>query len=321
MKSIHMVAWIACLLFFLESASGQLPLDKDWQANSILKNARHFTIAGLGACQGVSIVHNKVYLYGDRYDLTPRIGVIQEFHYDATSSKLSPTGRVLKLNKQQQPLITHPTGIAYLDKNNVFLGDTVNQKARIYLIDWQRAWQDGNLDHAVKHQIEDDLAVNGCRPITIQTAGQRMIATADYGSTKNEIRFYDPAKLSTASKTSDPKVLKTKFDCGPFNQNLDWDAETGQLICIQNVVPGRGWRLQFIDLEQAFKTKKGAVQPALTKEITFPAHTELEGSRFLPDGKLILTTAHRENNVWIGTPESIVPKMSKRGHAVPFFDQ
>ena len=158
-----------------ELASGQEP-DSDWKSNAILANSESHTVENIGAGQGVALINNKLYFYGDKYDATPRIGVIREY-----TLKMQPTGRTLLLNQNGKPRLTHPTGIAYLDKNNAFIGDTVNQKAKIYLLDWEQAWKDGNLDRAIKHEIVDDVMINGCRPLLVAANGRRYIATSDYG--------------------------------------------------------------------------------------------------------------------------------------------
>lgn len=291
-------------------------LDKQWKANTVLRDARSYTVKGLGACQGVNVINNKLYFYGDRYDVSPRTGVIREYDLQMKS-----TGRSVLLNKVGKPVMTHPTGIAFLDRHNVFIGDTVDQKAKIYWINWEKAWKTGNLDHAIRAVIEDDLAVNGCRPLLVSNNGKRYIATADYGDTGNRLRLYDPQKLSQAKKTSDDGVLVAKIGCGKFNQNLDWHAESGQIVFIQNVIAGLGWQLQYIDLNRALKNSNTLGRGTIKRQLVFPAHTELEGFRVLPDGRMIFVTAHKEKNVWIGKPLQIVGKMSQPGYELPFFDK
>ena len=54
------------------------------------------------------MVHDgKIYVYGDNYRLSPRVGVIREYDMD-----LSPTGREVRLSGGQ-PLIIHPTGLTW----------------------------------------------------------------------------------------------------------------------------------------------------------------------------------------------------------------
>jgi hypothetical protein len=60
---------------------------------------------GLGAMQGVSFHEGKVYLYGDCYDVKPRVGVIRE-----CSADYQATGKVIWLRNKDKPLLRHPTG-------------------------------------------------------------------------------------------------------------------------------------------------------------------------------------------------------------------
>src|SRR5262249_11984347 len=152
------------------------------------------------------------------------------------------TGRVVWLRKNDKPLLVHPTGLTWHQKWGTFLGDTVNRKAIIYRLDWEKALADGNLDRAVLSVIEDDAANNGCRPEFLNTGGRDYLATADYGDVRPEIRLYDPEKLLLSGRSSAPGVVAARILCGSFNQNLHWDPQRGQITCIQNVIAGRGWQ-------------------------------------------------------------------------------
>ena len=76
-----------------------------------------------------------------------------------------------------------------------FLGDTIKtadparSRAVIYRLDWEKAWKDGNLDAAIVSTIDDDAAVNGCRPEFVEINGRTFLATADYGDIRPEIRL------------------------------------------------------------------------------------------------------------------------------------
>ena len=127
-------------------------------------------------------------------------------------------------------MILHPTGLTWDRRWGTFLGDTVLKKAMIYRLDWAIAWQDGDLDRAVQDVIDDDAATNGCRP-TFVTLGWsdafwRPPTTA---TTTPKIRLYDPEALLAAKRSSAPGVIIHRIRCGPFNQNMHWDAETGLL--------------------------------------------------------------------------------------------
>ena len=94
-------------------------------------------------------------------------------------------------------------------------------------------------DRAVLDVIDDDAAVNGCRPEFVRLGDRDYLATADYGDVRPEVRLYDPQKLVKARRSSAPGVVVHRVLCGPFNQNLHWDARRGQLTCVQNVIAGR----------------------------------------------------------------------------------
>jgi hypothetical protein len=249
MPRLPRVAWaLSVLLLGLCPARLPAPPEPDflWTADAVLEKERKLTREGLGAAQGATLFGGKVYIYGDVYDARPRVGVIREYTAD-----LEPTGRVVWLRRENKPLLLHPTGLTRHEKYGTFLGDTVNRKAVIYRLDWKRAWLDGNLDRAVLDVIRDDAAVNGCRPEFVEHQGKAWLATSDYGDVRPEVRLYDVEKMLEAKRTSAPGVTAYRFLCGPFNQNLHWDGKTGRLTCIQNVIAGRGWRLDVLDLRKA----------------------------------------------------------------------
>lgn len=173
------------------------PPDASWMADAAVENPRVVTDAKLGACQGIAVRDGRIYAYGDVYSVKPRVGVIREYDMD-----LNPTGREIWLRQADRPVIIHPTGLTWDDRWGTLLGDTVNKKARIYRIDWQRAWSDGNLDSAVLDVIDDDAAINGCRPTFVTINGRKLIATADYGEVHPEIRLYDPELLLKSHRSS-----------------------------------------------------------------------------------------------------------------------
>ena len=244
---------------------------------------------GLGAMQGVSFHDGKTYLYGDVWDANPRVGVIREYTAD-----YKPTGRVVWLRQADKPLLRHPTGLTWHSRWGTFLGDTVNHKAVIYRIDWKKAWEDGNLDRAVLDVIDDDAAVNGCRPEFVAVGGRDYLATADYGDVRPEVRLYDPEEMLKAKRSSAPGVVAHRVLCGPFNQNLHWDAERGQLTCVQNVIAGRGWRLDVLDLARAVADGRAWGPGVRVRTQTFLPHDELEGYRPLDDRRGLFVTSSRQ---------------------------
>ena len=281
------------------------PPDGVWVANATVEPINVISDPDLGAGQGVSLLNGKLYFYGDVHTANPRVGVIREYDPD-----LRPTGRVLWLRRQGKPLILHPTGLTHDPKWGTFLGDTVAKKARIYRLDWDRVWRDGRLDDAVLDEIDDDAAINGCRPAFVEFAGRPLLATADYGNVHPELRLYDPAALLTAHRSSAPGVVVHRVLVGPFNQNLYWEGATSQLICIQNVIEGRGWRLDRLDLTKAIADGRGHAPGVRLSTSTFLPHNELEG--FLPLGKerALFVTSSRRENLLLGTITPIEPRQS-----------
>ncbi|HEV3446755.1 MAG TPA: hypothetical protein VG099_19100, partial [Gemmataceae bacterium] len=171
--SRRIVAWLfLCTLPGCESTAQQPPPDASWMADAKLDVERSITDLGLGAVQGVVLRDGKVYAYGDVVQARPRVGVIREYN-----KRLEPTGRALWLRKDGKPLIIHPTGLTWHERWGTFLGDTIKtadparSRAVIYRLDWQRAWNDGDLDEAIQSIIEDDAAINGCRPEFVTLSG------------------------------------------------------------------------------------------------------------------------------------------------------
>jgi hypothetical protein len=283
----------------------QPPPDTNWTANAELAGAKARTMDGLGAMQGVSFHDGKVYLYGDVWDARPRVGVIREYTED-----YQPTGRVVWLRKGDRPLIRHPTGLTWHARLGTFLGDTVAQRGVIYRLDWARAWADGNLDHAVRDVLDDDAAVNGCRPEFVRLHDRDYLATADYGDVRPEVRLYDPEKLLATRRSSAPGVVAHRFLCGPFNQNLHWDARRGQLTCVQNVVAGRGWRLDVLDLAKAVADGRAWGPGVRLRTLTFAQHDELEGYRPLGEAGGQFVTSSRRNNLVVGAVQEVQPHAS-----------
>jgi hypothetical protein len=281
------------------------PPDAAWTANAELRNAKTLTMAGLGAMQGVSFYQGKVYLYGDVWNANPRVGVIREY-----TRTYEPTGRVVWLRKDGKPLLRHPTGLTWHPRWGTFLGDTVDRKGIIYRFDWDRAWQDGNLDRAVQDVLTDDAAVNGCRPEFVTLEGRDYLATSDYGDVRPELRLYDVEKLLQAGRSSAPGVVTHRVLCGPFNQNLHWDPARGQLTCVQNVIAGRGWRLDVLDLARAAADGRAWGPGVRVRLLTFAPHDELEGYRPLTEGRGLFVTSSRTGNLTVAEVQAAQPRES-----------
>ncbi len=283
----------------------QPPPDAAWIANAGLDPITTRTIMGVGAMQGVTFRDGKVYLFGDVEDAKPRVGVLREY-----SRNYEPTGRTVWLRRHGKPLILHPTGLTWHPRWGTFLGDTVNRKAVIYHLDWERAWADGDLDRAVLDVIDDDAAVNGCRPEFVTVDGHDYLATADYGDVRPEVRLYDPQKLLERKRTSAPSVAAHRILCGPFNQSLHWDAAHGQLTCVQNVIAGRGWRLEIFDLSKAVADGRSDGPGVRVRLLTFMPHDELEGYRPLSEGRGLFVTSSLKDNLIVGDVKQVAPRES-----------
>jgi hypothetical protein len=276
------------------AAGPEAPPAPKWIANAEIVDAKTFTLEGLGDAQGVSIRGEKLYVYGDVKEPGPRCGVIREY-----TAEFKPTGKVIWLRQGGKAIILHPTGLTWHPKLGCFLGDTVLGKATIYQLDWDRALTDGTLDAAVLTRIDDDAAINGCRPEFVELEGTPYLATADYGDVHPEVRLLDVGRMLAAKRTSAPGVVARRFLAGPFNQNLAWDADTGRLTCIQNVVAGLGWRLDTLDLAKAVADGRADGPGVRVSRQTFPPGDELEGWR--PLGKrAIFVTSAQANNITVG---------------------
>ena len=284
------------------------PPDGEWTANAVLTQSRAVTDLGLGAVQGVVVRDGKIYAYGDVVSAKPRVGVIREYNLE-----LNPTGRVVWLRRDDKPLILHPTGLTWDTRIGTFLGDTVLKKAIIYRLDWARAWHDGNLDHAVLDVIDDDSATNGCRPTFVTVGGRTLLATSDYGDVHPEVRLYDPEALLAAKRSSASGVIVHRFRCGPFNQNMQWDSSTGRLTCVQNVIEGRGWRLDVLDLQKAIAAGEAAAPGVRVLTHTFTPHDELEGYWPLDRERSLLAVARRQDNLLVGVIQTAPPRSSPPG--------
>jgi hypothetical protein len=266
-----------------------------WTVNAEVQRTRTVVDREVGAGQGVTRFGDRLYVYGDLVFARPRVGVIKEFDLE-----LRPTGRSVRLMRQGKPLLIHPTGLTRHEPWGTFLGDTVHQKARIYRLDWEQAWKDGNLDRAVLGEIDDDAAINGTRPVFVSLGGKTYLATADYGDVHPEIRLYDPDRLLAAGRSSAPGVVVHRVLCGPFNQNLHWDESLGHLICIQNVTAGSGWRLDRLDLARGVADGRAHGPGVRVRTLTFSPRNELEGFLPIAQDMVLFVVASREETLVLG---------------------
>jgi hypothetical protein len=257
------------------------------------------TCAGLGRAQGAAVADGKVYLYGDADP-----GVIREYRLAAAApgADLVPTGRAASLTRNGIDLLNHPTGLAMHGGLPCFVGNTVTatKQGRIYRLDIEQALRSGTVDGAILNDALDDLAVQGSRPEYVRMGGRWLIATSDYGPGPNFVRFYDPAALAHAERTSAPGVLVRSVPCGAWVQSLHWIDRTHTLVIIQNIIEGRRWRLTLVsDLTAAdYRTAPGV------RVVDLPGHDdELEGYAEIKPGIGVFVTSSQENNVTFAVPQ------------------
>lgn len=259
-----------------------------------MKIEHSFNIDSLGACQGVSYQNESVFLYGDR-----EVGMIREYKTEGDS--LIDLHKEIKLTLNDSDVINHPTGIAYHDKNPVFIGNSIRLnkegtlwRAVIYCVNWEGLQRTGRLDDNLLNTIEDDACIQGTRPEYVKYKEKWYVATADYGNKRNEVRLYDPSILQKAKRTAEKGVVYKKFVCSPWVQNLNWMEDKGMLVLIQNQVEGRKWRFTYVDLAKSIESGKEQV----IKVIDIDRDDELEGFTFLNNlSKGIAVTSSRKNNV------------------------
>ena len=67
-----------------------------------------------------------------------------------------------------------------------------------------------------------------------------------------------------------------------------------------NVIEGRGWRLETLDLSRAVGDGRAWGPGVCVHQETFPNRDELEGYRPMPNGVGLFVTSSRKNNVVIG---------------------
>ena len=284
------------------------PPDATWTADAVVEPTQTATDQTLGAGQGVLVRDGRIYAYGDVFKAQPRIGVIREYGLD-----LIPTGRTIWLQRHGKPVILHPTGLTWNPRFGTFLGDTVDRIATIYRLNWDRAWQDGNLDSAILDVCPDDAAINGCRPEFVTVAGRTFLATADYGEVRPEIRLLDPEKLLETHRTSAPGVVVHRIMAGPWNQALHWRADRGELTCVENVIEGRGWRLETINLARAVADGRVDGPEVRVSRFTFPPHDELEGFCWLDQTRALFITSNRSENLKVGRIQVTEPRPTLPG--------
>jgi hypothetical protein len=101
--------------------------------------------------------------------------------------------------------------------------------------------------------------------------------------------------------------------CGPFNQNLHWEPVSRRLTCVQNVIEGRGWRLDVIDLDRALADGRASGPGVRVRTLTFTPHDELEGYWPLDRERSLIVTSSRRENLTLGVIRATTPHDSAPG--------
>jgi hypothetical protein len=259
---------------------------------------RPMTLDSLGACQGISYLDGRAYLYGDR-----EVGIIRTYTLTGDSVQYVP-GSEIRLTLNGQDVINHPTGIAHNGAGPTFIGNSIRLnpegtkwRAVIYSVDWAGLQRTKTLDGNLLATIDDDTCVQGTRPEYVRYQNRSYVATADYGPGRNEVRLYDPQRLAQAKKTSEPGVLVKKFTCSPWVQNLHWIPQKNVLVLIQNQIEGRRWRFTFLDFPKSVE----AGHEVVLKTIDLDRPDELEGFALTGDASrgLAVSSSRKLNANWI----------------------
>ena len=282
------------------------PPDGEWTANAVLTQPRASPTWASGAVQGVVVRDGKVYAYGDVVSAKPRVGVIREYDLE-----LNATGRVVWLRRDDKPLILHPTGLTWDTRIGTFLGDTVLKKAIIYRLDWARAWHDGNLDHAVLDVIDDDAAINGCRPTLghASAAGPfwRLLITAMSAprSVSTTPKPLMAAKRSSAVRRDRPSLslrpVQPEHAVGRVERAIDLRAKRDR---------GTGLAARCARPRESHRGGRRVWARRARATYTFMPHDELEGYWPLDEERSLLAVARRSDNLVVGIIRATEPRTS-----------
>jgi hypothetical protein len=248
-------------------------------------------VSGVGAAQGVDVRDGRVWIIGDA-----DTGVARAFD-PAAGGDLAFAGTEIALTVNGENRAPHPTGLSWQPGMPTFLGNTVADRGTILLLDWDVAEAGGTLDGAIINSVSDDAAYNGSRPELVWADNRWLVASADYGNDGNELRFYDPDFLVSASSTDDANVLVARMPAPPFVQSLHYWAAQDVLILVQNRKAGDGWKLTFVDLAASV----AAGDLVVVDELEPGAPGELEGLHFLGASRVLMVTSSRANNAYPGT--------------------
>lgn len=248
-------------------------------------------VSGVGAAQGLDIRDGLIWIIGDGYT-----GVARAFALE-TNDSLGAAGSDIALTVDGEDRVAHPTGLTDQPGVGTFLGNTVAGRGEILLVDWAAAAAGGSLDGAIINVVADGEAHNGARPELVRVDNRWLVATADYGNVQNELRLYDPDFLLSATNTTDPNVVVTRFPAPSYVQSLHYWAERDVLIFVQNRKSGNAWKLTLVDLAASVQAGKLVVLDVLEPG----APGELEGLHFIDDERVLMITSDKVHNAYLGT--------------------
>lgn len=249
------------------------------------------TASGVGRAQGLDVRDGLVWIIGDA-----KTGVARAFTLGA-SDTLAEEGTTIALTVNGVNRAPHPTGLTYQDGVGTFMGDTVSNRGEILAIDWDTALAEHTLDHAILYALPDGAAYNGSRPELVKVDGRWLVATADYGNDRNELRIYDPDFLMTAANTDEAGVVVTRMPAPPYVQSLHYWEARDVLILVQNRHSGNGWKLTLIDLARSVDSGGLVVVDVLKPG--FPG--ELEGFHFVDAERALMVTSAKALNAYVAT--------------------
>jgi hypothetical protein len=86
---------------------------------------------------------------------------------------------------------------------------------------------------------------------------------------------------------------------------------------VQNVIAGRGWRLDELDLARAVADGRADGPKVRVRLLTFAPHDELEGYWRLASQHGLFAVARRRDNLFSGTFRQTEPRPSPPDHRQP----
>ncbi len=313
MPAPGIATWLVVWSALIVPAEGQqLPPDATWMADATLDVERSITDLGLGAVQGVVVRDRKVYAYGDVFQAKPRVGVIREY-----TKELEPTGRVVWLRRGGKPLLVHPTGLTWHDQLgdvpgrydqvrrpepvavrdlSTGLGASLEGRQTLMKPSWRSSRTMRRSTAAAPSSSRSAAAPCWRRPTTAISAPR---------SASTTLRpCWRPAGRARRASWS------TACCAGRSTRTCTGTAESGHLICVQNVIAGRGWQLDELDLARAVADGRADGPGVRVRRLTFPAHDELEGYWGLASRRGFFAVARRHDNLFIGTFRPTEPRPS-----------